>query len=254
MAMPGGTGGGVTAGGWNMNPAAVGGNGLTPAQAATGLGSLKGQVAGATETGFLSSLPPSLQGLMGGTTGTAGSTGTTGTTGSTGVAGTPGVTGSSGSGSPIPQITPTDMTASNAATFANAKNQVGQTSRASLDALNGELGAQGMLGGGAAVQGARDVVNAGQTQLGAVTNQNAITDAQQQQADTLANLTAATTGRGQDIQAQEAAATEALAANNQQFQQSYLKQQQLQNMLNMALSGINSPSASSTVPGLAPTS
>ena len=251
--MPGGMGGGI-----GLDPAffpTTGSNGLTPAQAATGLGTLKGQVAGATETGFLSSLPPSLQGLLSGSsTGTSGSTGTTGTTGTTGSAGASG-SAASGTGGAAPNIaapTMPDPTAANAATFANAKNQVGQTSRASLDALNGELGSQGMLGGGAAVQGARDVVNAGQTELGNVTNQQAITNAQTANQFAQTAYQGAITQRGQDIQQQEAASNLALQQNNAAFQQSYLRQQQLQNMLQMALSGINSPSASNTVPGLAP--
>lgn len=251
--MPGMAAGWYSPSSVTTNPAGGGvsaGNGLTPTQAATQMGNLKGQVAGATEAGFLSSLPPSLQGLYGGLSSAVAGTGTTPSTG-TGSTSIPGVAGTGTAPPPVPQISTPDTTASNAQAFARAKDTVGQTSRASLDALNGELGSKGMLGGGAEVQGATDIINAGQENLGQVATGQAETNAQTAEQNAIENATLASTGRGQDIQLEEAQANEALAANNQQFQQSYLRQQQIQNMLNMALAGLNNPMAGQ-IPGLTP--
>lgn len=217
-------------------------------------GTTAGQTAGAAETGFLGSLPPSLSGLIGaGATGTAsaigsatGGAGSSGTGGAFGTGAGPtgagGGTGGSGSGSgggSIAAPTMPDPTAMDAQQFARAKDTVGQTGRASIDALNGELGASGMMGGGAQVQGTRDVVNAGQEQLGKVASDQATANAATAADFAKTGYEGAIAQRGQNIQASEAASQLALAQNNAAFQQSYLRQQQLQNMLQMALSGLS---------------
>lgn len=177
------------------------------------------------DTASLGGSIASLTGLASGASGTPGAA----TGGSTGVfgAGNPSGAVSAGAGVAAPQLA--DPTASNNAIFAAAKDKVGQLSRSSLDSLNGELGAQGMLGSGAQVQGARDVIQSGAGELGQVTR-----DLASKNADT-ANDFAKTayegniTMRGQDVQAQEAQARLALEARQQNFQ-----------LLNTILNGLRS--------------
>jgi hypothetical protein len=157
------------------------------------------------------STPASITGLdTGGTGGTSTGTGTT--SDST----------SGGSGAAIPQVQMPDMQAANQQAFARAKDTAGNLSRASLDALNGELGSQGMLGSGAQAEGAAQIIAKNANTLGDEANTEASTNAGLANTDALANQSAAVTGRGQDIQQQEAAAT--LAQQKTLAQQNLLQQ------------------------------
>lgn len=122
-----------------------------------------------------------------------------------------------GAMAPMSPIAPIDMRAANAAAFSQAKNTAGRLGRASLDSLRGELGATGMLGGGAEVQGVRDIVDSNAGLLGNVANERAMYEANQAGdiaktnyqgglTQNLANYQGGITQRGQDIAAQEAQA------------------------------------------------
>lgn len=202
------------------------------------------QSAGSNVNAFENAAFPSLAGITSslGTaaTGAAAGTGAPGSTGAFGVGtGTGTASGPVTSGSYQAGIQMPDMTAANDAAFAAAKDQVGQTSRASLDSLRGELGATGMLGGGAEAQDVRDVVNNNAEQLGQVSRNNATTNAATALDVAKTNYQGGITQRGQDIQSQEANAQLALTARNQQYQ-----------LLNTILNGISkiAPGAGSSSP------
>lgn len=134
-----------------------------------------------------------------------------------------GVFGQGGSGASgsaagnVARIAAPDMTSSNAATFGAAKDRAGQMARASLDALNGELGSQGMLGSGAQVQGTKDIImDAGQF-TSDVNRQNAVNDAQMKGDFAKLGYQGDITQRGQDIQHEEANAQLALAQQDRQM-------------------------------------
>ena len=176
----------------------------------------------AQSSSLYASLLPSLMGLMGGGSGASG-TGTSGSSvGGSGTAGVSGVVGGGGAGgsggSSVPQVQMPDMQAANQQAFARAKDTAGNLSRASLDALNGEMGAQGMLGSGGQAEGAANILAKATNTMGAEANTEASTNAGLANTDVLANQSAAVTGRGQDIQQQEAAATLAQAKSAQQQQ------------------------------------
>jgi hypothetical protein len=148
-----------------------------------------------------SGLPGSLSALNGGGGGTGSASGAFTSSSSSG----------SGGGAPLAAPQAPDMTASNAATFARAKDQAGQIARASLNALNGEMGAQGMLGSGAQVQGSRDIIRDGMGLVGNVSRENAIQDAQMKGDFAKLGYTGNITMRGQDIQRETAQAQLKLA-------------------------------------------
>lgn len=173
---------------------------------------------------------PSLAGITGGAASAFGGSGGTGA--ATGAGGPVGSGGPVSSGSAAPQIQMPDMTQSNSAIFAQAKDQVGKSSRASLDSLNGELGAQGMLGGGAQAQATRDVVNNNASELGQVSRDQATTGANMAADFAKTGYQGSITQRGQDIAAQEANARLALEQRQQQYQ-----------LLSMALQGLNGASS-----------
>ena len=201
------------------------------ARTPTGIGQRVGQEqTGQVQAGPLSGMfgtqgtTPSLSGLIntanpGGIAGNPalGTTGGGGLTSPTGIgapasAGGPGGGGTTGSsGSYVAPIQMPDTSAATSAAFARAKDQAGALSRASLDSLTGELGSQGMLGGGAQAQGAANIVGQATNTMG-----NEISNEENETAN-LAGQFAQTgyqgdiTQRGQDIAAQEAA-----AARNQQ--------------------------------------
>lgn len=193
-----------------------------------------------------------LAGAFGGGGGTAGVAGAAGTTpAGAGVPLTGGVGGGISGGSQIAKPSLPDFSASNAAAYATAKDQVGKTARSALTGLNDYLSSQGMLGSGAQVQGARDIIQSGEGQLGQVSR-----DLAQQNAAAAQNLaalgyTGGITQRGQDINAQEAQARLAQSANEtaarlglerEQLnwqQQNAAAQRQMQ-MIQMALSGLGS--------------
>lgn len=98
-----------------------------------------------------------------------------------------------------PHIAPPDTTQQNAAIFSRAKDTAGSIARASLNSLNGELGASGMIGSGAQVQGDRDIIATGAGQLADVNRQNMINDANQATEFAKLNYTGDLTQRGQDL-------------------------------------------------------
>jgi hypothetical protein len=133
-------------------------------------------------------------------------------------------------GSSVPGVGPIDNTASNAAIFGQAKDTAGQIGRSSLDTLRGVLGETGQLGGGAEVQGSRDIVESAMGQVGGVNRDLATTNAAQALDIGKTNQAAAITQRGQDIAAQEANARLA------QEQAALASQRQL-DLLRLAIQG-----------------
>jgi multimeric flavodoxin WrbA len=147
--------------------------------------------------------------------------------GATGVGGVGGVGGGTGGGGnpAIPPIAAPDMTQANAAVFSKAKDRAGALARASLNSLNGELGANGggsMIGSGAQVQGTRDVIEKGAGMLEDTNNQMAMSDAALKADFAKLGYQGSITQRGQDIQQQEANAQLALAQQDR-----YMKQLQM---------------------------
>lgn len=182
-----------------------------------------------------------LQGLTGapGAAGTPGGGGTGVASVGGGVApgGSPG--GGISGGANIAAIAPPDSSAATNAAFAGAKDQAGQLSRASLTSLNDELGASGMVGSGAQVQGTRDIIQSGAGQVG-----QASRDLAGKKADQAADFAKTTyqgelTQRGQNIQAQQAQAQLALQTNNANWQHQMQQQQMLMSILS-GLGGVKS--------------
>lgn len=131
--------------------------------------------------------------------------------------------GDGGSGNPpsqIASIAPPDSTAATNAAFASAKDQAGMLSRASLTSLNDELGASGMVGSGAQVQGTRDIIQSGAGQVGQVSRDLAGKQADQAADFAKTSYQGSITQRGQDIAAQEARAR--LAAEERRRRQDLL--------------------------------
>lgn len=175
---------------------------------------------------------------------TGGFTAGGGSVGSTGGSSTNG-TGVMGSSSPtIPTIAPPDATAATNAEYATAKDRVGKAGRASIDALRGELGATGMLGGGAEGQLVANQVNNAFGELGQVSRDQASKSADQAADFAKTGYAGAITQRGQDVAAREAEARLAterqLQESQQSFQQAQLKSQQQLQLLSMALGGLKS--------------
>lgn len=169
--------------------------------------------------------------------------------GATAFGGGSGVPGGGGSGVPgggaggyMPSLQLPDQSAGTAAAYATAKDQVGKSGRASLDSLRGELGASGMLGGGAEGQLTRDVITDASGQLGQVSRDQASKGADLSADFAKTNYAGGITQRGQDVQSQEAQARLAQEARLADASLSFQKQQaasanQLQ-MLQLALSGL----------------
>jgi hypothetical protein len=144
--------------------------------------------------------------------------------------------------STLPTLQMPDQSAATAAGYATAKDKVGQSGRASLDALRGELGASGMLGGGAEGQLTRDVITDASGQLGQVSRDQASKSADLAADFAKTNYAGGITQRGQDVSSQEAQARLAQEARLSDANLAFQKQnaaanQQLQ-MLQMALSGL----------------
>jgi hypothetical protein len=101
--------------------------------------------------------------------------------------------------------------------FATAKDAVGQQARGATNSLNDELAAQGLSGSGAQVQGTKDIIQSGAEQLASTSSdlaktsaQNAITTRGQDIGASEAQYSGQIQQRGQDIQAQQAIADNAL--------------------------------------------
>jgi hypothetical protein len=180
---------------------------------------------------YMNGVSPSMQALMGQFGGGAGGGG--GVSGSVGGGGTG--TGT-GTGNPvIGQVQAPDMTAMNTAVFSKAKDRAGALARASLNSLNGELGASGggsMIGSGAQVQGTRDIIRSGAGMLQDTNNQMAINEAGLRSDFAKLGYQGSITQRGQDIQQQEANAQLALAQQDR-----YMKQIQLMMQMYGTFSG-----------------
>lgn len=193
---------------------------------------------GSRQGDYLSSFLSSsgLGGFGGSGTGAGGGTGASGPGGSLGGLYTA-TSGPVGTGSPVGAIGPIDNSAANAAAFSRAKDTVGRTGRASIDALRGELGATGQLGGGAEVAGVRDAILSGQGQLSDVARSQAINDSGQALDIAKTNQSAAITQRGQDISAQEANARLAL----EQAQLAWQRQMQALSLAFSGMPNVNGP-------------
>src|SRR6266853_2376628 len=196
--------------------------GRTPTDAGSRVGQFQ---SGAYNSGPLAGLL-----AVGGGTGGAGGTGVTGgagggTTGARPTVGWPGG-GSGSSGGPVPIGSPTmgdggagggaenSATTTQNAAFATAKDQVGQQSRGAANSLNAELASQGLSGSGAQVQGTKDIIAHGAEDLAKTSSdlatksaENAITTRGQDIGQQEARYSGQIQQRGQDIQAQQAAAT-----------------------------------------------
>jgi hypothetical protein len=99
----------------------------------------------------------------------------------------------------IPDPQSPDFTKANTAAFGRAKDQVGRQSRAAVSSLRDELGASGMGGSGAEAAGIRDVVRAGQGELGEVRRDQAMSEAQRAADFAKLAYEGALQQRGQDI-------------------------------------------------------
>ncbi len=92
-----------------------------------------------------------------------------------------------------------DTSAANAAAFARAKDQVGQTSRGALTGLAGAMAGRGTVGSGVEGRGQQNIIQAGMGQLGDVSRQQAITNAELAQKTGEINYQGDISQRGQDI-------------------------------------------------------
>lgn len=147
-----------------------------------------------------------------------------------------------GGGGYVPAIQMPDMSKAGAAAFAGAKDRAGGVARSMVDSLRGELGASGNLGGGAEVQGIKDIARDAGGVIGQASRDQAMKEADLGADFAKTGYTGAITQRGQDISAQEANAR--LAQEKEQeasrlaFQQESLRSQQQLQLLQLALSGI----------------
>jgi hypothetical protein len=121
-----------------------------------------------------------------------------------------------------PALQQVNQQPANAAAFAQAKDSIGLQMRGALTGLAGAMAGRGISGSGLEAAGDVGVVNTGQGQLGGVSRDQAVTNANLSNANAVtayqggltqraqdigvgeANLGAATTGRGQDIGVNEA--------------------------------------------------
>lgn len=117
-----------------------------------------------------------------------------------------------------------DTSAAQANIFARAKDKVGLQTSGALASLRSALAGRGMLGGGAEVRGAQNILTAGQGQLGDTTREQAIQEgnrlsdfAKMGYEGAIAQRGQNITARGQDIMARNAAADRALAANRTRY-------------------------------------
>jgi len=118
-----------------------------------------------------------------------------------------------------------DTSAAQANLFARAKDKVGLQTQGSMAALRSALAGRGMLGGGAEVRGAQNILTAGQGQLGDVTREQAIQEGQRLTdfakmgyEGSITQRGQDITARGQDIDAQTAARDAALRAAQTQYE------------------------------------
>jgi hypothetical protein len=211
-----------------------------------------GTTAGAASKAYAeAAMPDSLKGLLGSVSGALSGGGLPG--GGTAATGA-GFSSGSGSGlagsaagqglARVGGLQLPDMSAATDAAFATAKDKSGKIARSSIDSMRGELGATGNLGGGAEVQGVRDVIN-----NAAGVEGQAARDISMKQADIGADFAKTKYSgdiaqRGQDVSAQEAAAnlaaTQEMNQSRLAFQQQQLQSQNQLQLLQLALSGLKS--------------
>ena len=127
---------------------------------------------------------------------------------------------------PTATIAPLNLAASDNAAFANAKDEAGQTAAASMRGLTQALAARGM--GGAGYEGGQigNVLATAADTTGQATRAKAIEDANLTAEGNVANLGAQVTQRGQDIGAQQGAASRALAGKEAAFSGDIAQRQQ----------------------------
>lgn len=198
--------------GYSRTPTSAGSRAAQFTEAALGgIPSLAGLSGGAPSSGAFGTSTTSAGAASGGGT----NVGSTSVGGLSGVGPISSGSSSSGSGpvssgSRIAPVQMPDQAASNSAIFAAAKDKVGKLSRASLDSLNSEMGAQGMLGSGAQVQGTRDLIASGAGELGQVARDTAVSNANLASDFAKTGYQGEIAQRGQDVQSQEANARLAL--------------------------------------------
>lgn len=162
--------------------------------------------------------------------------------------GAPGGGGVSG-GNYVAPIQMPSFKGANDAAFATAKDKVGGTGRASLDALRGELGASGMLGGGAEGQLTKDVIQGASGELGQVARDQAVSGANMAADFAKTGYSGSIAQRGQDVSAQEAQARLAqekeLSNARMAFEQRQADSQKQLQLLTLALSGLKGSSGGS---------
>lgn len=171
------------------------------------------------------SMPASMKALMGGASSMFGGSGGAGGAGGASAFGGGGGGSIPGGGGPVsgaggggaPNLEMPDQGEANRAEFARAKDRAGRVARKSIDALNGELGATGALGGGAQVQGTSDLIQDAAGAEGEVVRDQAMKNADLRADTAKTNYAGKLTMRGQDINAKEADARLALASQDQQM-------------------------------------
>lgn len=126
-----------------------------------------------------------------------------------------GVPAAAGNTPQVQQIQMPDMSAAQNAAFNTAKNQQGKVTASALAGLQSSLAGRGLLGGGYEGKGTTDIVQQGAQALGDLTNQQAITQAQQALQTGLAGYQGAIQQRGQSIQQGEAQQQAALQQQSQ---------------------------------------
>lgn len=194
--------------------------------------SYAGAQAGQFVNGYLSNVP-SLNGLGGGSGSFGG--------GGLGVisSGTPTSGGGPGGGSGGPaQLQMPDQSTVTTNAFNAARDRAAGQARASLSALNGELGASGMMGGGAQVQGTSDILNNARQSVSDVNRQAATSEAQTAADFAKTNYEGGIAQRGQDI-------TAATARRGQDAQFALAQQTREMQLLSLALQGLGRGSGAS---------
>jgi len=122
--------------------------------------------------------------------------------------------GGTGTGTPLAteRIAAPDDSAAVLAAFNRAKDSVGRQTSGSLTALRSALAGRGLLGGGAEVKGASNILTAGQQQLADTSRTQAINEAARQDDFAKLGYQGSIEQRGQDITTSEGAANRALEA------------------------------------------
>lgn len=97
-----------------------------------------------------------------------------------------------------------DLSAAQAAAFARAKDQVGEISTGALSGLRSALGGRGMLGSGNELRGTQNIAMKGLGQLGEVSREQAIQDAEARREGALTSYQGDIQQRAQNLQNMQA--------------------------------------------------